>query len=346
MADHSKIEWTDATFNPWIGCTKVSPACDHCYAAVSMPARTLGITWGPGQSRVRTSLANWKLPLRWERQHQAFFAEHGRRRRVFCASLADVFDNEVDPVWRRDLFELIRATPHLDWLLLTQRIGNVRPMLEQQLRQLARYESEHRFFLDWLDGRPPANVRLGATVCNQMEADRDVPKLLEVPAAGRFLSIEPMLGAISLRWDWVSGGRPLGGGPMCNLREPWKYPEPSPAIDWVIVGGESGAGARPLHPDWARHLRDQCDAAGVSFFFKQWGEFSLDYDRDREDPDYRRCGDMARLPGRWINVAGGHGFHGERVHYAHQVGKKNSGRLLDGRQHNDYPLIEREGGAQ
>ncbi|GAB7542982.1 hypothetical protein CS8_026520 [Cupriavidus sp. 8B] len=121
MSESTKIEWTDATFNPWIGCTKVSPACDHCYAEVSTPARALRVTWGAKEDRHRTSAA----PLRWNAQHAEFFATHGRRRRVFCASLADVFDNAVDPAWRVDLLQLIADTPNLDWLL-TKRIGNAR----------------------------------------------------------------------------------------------------------------------------------------------------------------------------------------------------------------------------
>lgn len=109
MAENSKIEWTVHTFNPWIGCTRVSPACDHCYAAELMDTRYGRAKWGPGEARVRTSPSNWKLPLRWNREAMA----NGTRPTVFCASLADVFDVEVDPQWRRDLFELIEATPHL-----------------------------------------------------------------------------------------------------------------------------------------------------------------------------------------------------------------------------------------
>ena len=113
--------------------------------------------------------------------------------------------------------------------------------------------------------------------------------------------------------------------------------EPITPLDWVVIGGESGTKARPMHPDWARSLRDQCAAAGVPFLFKQWGEHDLSYDRDRDDPDYRRCDHMDRLPGRWINLAGGHGFNGGRLHYAHRVGKKAAGRMLDGVQHDGYP---------
>lgn len=248
MAETTKIEWCDSTWNPWIGCTRVSPACDHCYAAVSTPARVLAVEWGPGAQRRRTSPENWKLPLRWEREHEAFESEHGRRRRVFCASLADVFDTEVDPQWRHDLFALIRATPHLDWLLLTKRIGNAMKLVDRST---------------W-DACP--NIWLGATVVTQEEADRDVPKLLAVPAAKRFLSIEPMLGPINLcsirvgRDDSLYRANALTGDGFDGR-----------GLDWIICGGESGPHARPMHPEWARSLRDQCRAAGVPFFMKQMG---------------------------------------------------------------------------
>ncbi|HEY8361099.1 MAG TPA: DUF5131 family protein, partial [Ramlibacter sp.] len=129
MAENTSIEWCDHTFNPWIGCTRVSPGCDNCYAAVSTPARTMGLQWGAGQPRHRT--LTWSLPKRWNARHEAFFAIHGRRQRVFCASLADVFDNQVPPEWRADLFEVIRTTPNLDWLLLTKRPQNIVRMVRE-----------------------------------------------------------------------------------------------------------------------------------------------------------------------------------------------------------------------
>nr|WP_275921833.1 DUF5131 family protein [Burkholderia sola] len=182
MSENTKIEWCDHTFNPWEGCQKVGPGCDHCYAE-TRNARFGGgtaVNWGPGAPRRRTSAANWRKPLQWNRDG-TFYAIHGRRQRVFCASLADVFDNEVDLLWRRDLFRLIADTENLDWLLLTKRIGNVTTML--------RHIGVERL---------PDNVRLGATIVNQAEADRDIPKLLAVPARVRFLSMEPLLGPVDL----------------------------------------------------------------------------------------------------------------------------------------------------
>ncbi len=346
MSENTKIEWTDSTFNPWEGCQKVGPGCDNCYAE-TRNARFAGgtsINWGPDAPRRRTSPANWKLPLKWNK-HEFFqcedcgtrgegkqwedFGPNGGKlddgyacascgsrsmepvnRRVFCASLADVFDNAVDPQWRRDLFSLIELTPNLDWLLLTKRIGNVAGMVSRA--------KSH----DWLAGQ--RNVWLGATIVDQEEADRDIPKLLAVLAAKRFLSMEPLLGLVTLDRRLID---PLEGCSQAGQR----------FIDWVIVGGESGPGARPMHPDWARSLRDQCQAAGVPFLFKQWGEHDLSYDRSRDDPDYQICNRMEKLPGRWINLAGGHGFNGERVHYAHRVGKKAAGRALDGITHDGFP---------
>ena len=168
MADHTKIEWADSTFNPWIGCTRIGPGCDHCYAETLMDKRWHKVRWGTGQPRRRTSPGNWLQPLVWENDHADFRALNGRKRRVFCASLADVFDNEVPAEWREDLFALIRATPHLDWLLLTKRIGNAQAMIRAALSNLdIGYDIP---FTCW----PYPNVWLGATVVNQTEADRDV----------------------------------------------------------------------------------------------------------------------------------------------------------------------------
>lgn len=268
MAENTAIEWADHTFNPWTGCTKVSPACDHCYAE-SWAKRSGTVRWGHGEPRRRTTDANWRLPIKWNAQAQ----REGRRFRVFCASLADVFDNEVPVQWRVDLFRLIASTPHLDWLLLTKRIGNALPMMREVAQQCGGGE------------QPMPNVWLGATVVTQAEADRDVPKLLSVPARVRFLSIEPMLGPITLpgfnaTTSWC---------PLCakivpdSLVRPHEGEHGSAALPcasvydmlhWVIAGGESGPHARPAHPAWFAGLRDQCAAADVPFLHKQNGEWT------------------------------------------------------------------------
>ena len=238
MAEVTGISWTDSTFNPWIGCTKVGPGCDHCYAeALDKRHRWQGEThWGAGKPRMRTSAANWQKPRAWNKTRE----KDGKVHRVFCASLADVFDNEVPAEWRRDLLELIAVTPALTWLLLTKRIGNAHRMLEEAL-------SEMSHGLTRWDDYPWPNVWIGATVVNQGEADRDVPKLLRVKAAKRFVSYEPALGAV----DWT------------------KFP----GIDWIIIGGEStqGAAARPFHVRLARDTIDQCRQIGAAPFVKQLG---------------------------------------------------------------------------
>lgn len=234
------ISWTDLTFNPWIGCTKVSPACDHCYAE-GLATTRLGVEWGPGAARRRTAPGNWAKPPRWNR----IAMEAGHRLKVFCASLADVLDNAVDDQWRADLAAMIIATPWLDWMLLTKRIGNARKMLAAMFP----------------DGVPD-NVALGVTIANQEEADRDLPKALSVKAGlgirRLFLSMEPLLGPVNLA--------------------PWL-----PYIDLVIVGGESGKGARSMPDGWPLALKRQTGEAGVPFHFKQFSQ--ADHGRNHNRPE-------------------------------------------------------------
>lgn len=297
MAENTKIEWATHTFNPWEGCQKVGPGCDHCYAE-ARNVRFGGGNWGPGAPRRRTSEANWRLPLKWNREAEA----SGTRPRVFCASLADVFDNAVDPAWRVDLFHLISQTPNLDWLLLTKRPGNIAAMMPS-------YSHTDRMW---------PNVWLGCTVVNQAEADRDIPKLLAAPAKVRFLSIEPMLGPIDLRG-------PVTGTAGVDALTGWVgglYGEYGPKIGWVICGGESGPHARPMHPDWARLLRDQCKAAGVPFLFKQWGDWAV-----TDDPEV-----MCSVPTAKRDFLGA--SIGEAMI---RVGKKRAGRILDGCSWDEVP---------
>jgi protein gp37 len=315
VAENSKIEWTDHTFNPWIGCTKISLGCDGCYAEARMDKRLHRVRWGAGQPRQRTK--TWGDPVRWNKQHEAFFAEHGRRQRVFCASLADVFDNEVDPAWRASLFALIAGTPNLDWLLLTKRIGNVAAMLEAPGMQ--------KVF--------PANARIGATIVNQPEYDRDIGKLLRLDVPN-FLSIEPMLGAIDLR---------LGGASMPDYSEHRPLPR---SVEWVICGGESGPSARPMHPDWARSVRDQCAKAGVPFLFKQWGEWAeqdgdkptrvFSMDTDVGETLASRCDGFISKAGEFVRDMD-EATSDEPYRGMVRIGKKAAGRMLDGRTHDGFP---------
>ncbi len=182
---NTKIEWADHAFDPWIG-------CDNCYAEADFDKRRHVVQWGPNQPRKRTAPSTWAAPLRWNREAAAA----GVRHRVFCASLADVFDNEVPVQWRVELFNLILSTPNLDWLLLTKRIGNAARMIDDVLPDnIKDLKADHPLAWPW------ANVWIGATVVNQAEADRDIPKLLAVPAAKRFLSMEPLLGPVNIeKW--------------------------------------------------------------------------------------------------------------------------------------------------
>lgn len=340
MAENSKIEWTDHTFNPWTGCTKVSPGCDHCYAE-SWAKRSGTVRWGAGEPRRRTIEANWRKPLQWNAQAE----REGRRFRVFCASLADVFDNDAPEQWRADLFSLIAQTPQLDWLLLTKRIGNAAAMLDR-IAYLGTTDSV-------LERMPLPNVWLGATVVNQEEADRDIQKLLQVPARVRFLSIEPMLGPIDLRQlrGFHNGATPQTHDCLSGHSSdtPWGYvrdkrPDPFSRgrVDWIIVGGESGPGARPMHPDWARSLRDQCKAAGVPFLFKQWGEWADERHARLDQPiatHLRKTVSRLAIDGT-VHPMRGPGP--ESYTGITRVGKKAAGRLLDGVQHDGFPTNTNE----
>ncbi|AJX77436.1 phage Gp37/Gp68 family protein [Burkholderia pseudomallei MSHR733] len=311
MSENSKIEWCDHTFNAWIGCTKISPGCDHCYAERERASTALRVVWGAGNPRHRTAASTWNNPKRWNARHGEFFAKHDRRQRVFCASLSDVFDNAVPPAWRMDLFRLIGDTQNLDWLLLTKRIGNAAAMLCE-------------IGLD----RLPDNVWLGATIVNQEEAGRDIPKLLAVPARVRFLSMEPLLGPVDLvssgaLWSDMNGN--IVNAPSRGLR----------GIDWVIAGGESGPGARPMHPDWTRSLRDQCAAASVPFLFKQWGEWCP---RGPESMGYPLVDTAPRRRITDVGESGQRlGARGRSDCWMQRAGKRATGRLLDSRTHDEFP---------
>jgi protein gp37 len=342
MAENTGIEWATHSFNPWLGCTKISDGCEHCYAERDMDHRFKKVQWGPHGDRVRTKPGNWAKPVTWNAKHAEYFAQHGERQRVFCASLGDVFDNQVDPAWRADLLDLIERTPNLDWLLLTKRIGNVAEMLPE----------------GWLQRHQ--NVWLGISVVNQQEADRDIPKLLALPAHVRFLSMEPLLGAVNLRLS-----RAVREDDHQDM-DGWVDRIHSAAgvgLHWVIVGGESGPGARPMLPAWVEDLRDQCALASVPFLFKQWGEWGTGYTRSDGTSVFRQFASFQQ----WVNKAStwvqggicldssgnmlknGGDFMRARdegkfpVTIMHRVGTKLAGRALGGEEHNGYPDKYRSG---
>jgi protein gp37 len=279
------------------------------------------MNWGKGKPRHRTSAANWRMPLKWHRDAHLFVQcgnghrwqaksvdqeghcpvcglpdSYGARPRVFCASLADVFDEEVPDSWRDDVFELVAKCTHIDWLILTKRPEKMRDyLLGESGAGAANFEEGGCFRHVWL----------GVSIENQKAADERVPILLEIPARVRFLSGEPLLEEVSLVW--------------MRHNNDWDPPTVPEGINWVIVGGESGPNARPMHPEWARSLRDQCAAAGVPFFFKQWGEW---LPRDQ-------IGTRGKM--RDLRIDRGADMEWTRE------GKGNAGCLLDGKIHNEFP---------
>ena len=328
MSDKTGIEWTDHTFNPWWGCSRVSPACRFCYA--DRDAKRYGHeVWRRHGPRRMLSEANWQRPLKWNRDAE----RAGAPTKVFCASMADVFEDHPDVgEARKRLWDLIEATPWLTWQLLTKRPENVGRMAP------------------WRDNWP-AHVWLGTSVENQRYADERIPVLLESGAATLFLSCEPLLGPVDLgmgtdhsghardhiidSWGWDCLD--------CSTEEivvSWTVPD-GPRISWVIAGGESGPKARLSHPDWFRSLRDQCARARVPFLFKQFGEWSPRYGADWP------VGDAWRNPQRhrWVSPHDGRTkafgeFTGtDDLDWARmfRVGKKAAGRELDGRTWDEFP---------
>lgn len=271
MGAETKIEWTDHTLNPWIGCSRVSPGCEHCYAETQANFRkSWGVTWGPLGNRRMTSEDTWHKPRVWNRAAE----KAGVRHRVFCASLADVFEEGRWPELqngRARLFDLIEKTPMLDWQLLTKRPQNIMGMVPSSWR-----------------GGFPNNVWAGCTVEDQKRANERIPELLKVPARVRFLSCEPLLEAVDLKafipWVFRNGIAPNADG------TPFALPTVggSRGVDWVIVGGESGGGARDFNLDWARAIVAQCKAANVACFVKQLGSVAI----TNNDDDRIHVGNM------------------------------------------------------
>jgi protein gp37 len=252
MGENTKIEWCDHTMNFWIGCQEVSPACDHCYARTLNDRRKWVAGWGPHGERRRTAIGNWHKLRKWNRAAE----KSGVRARVFCNSLSDFFDNKAPSEWRREAWHYIEQSPHLDFLILTKRPKNIVAMLPDP-------ETGVR---PWGDGWP--NVWLGTTAEDQTHLAERAWHLAQVPAVVRFLSYEPALGPIDLRAvtnRWGTRWNALTG----NIQHPASGPRETGAISWVICGGESGPGRRPIDLEWARYVRDDCRFYGKAYFFKQ-----------------------------------------------------------------------------
>jgi protein gp37 len=282
MAKQSSIEWTKSTWNPWVGCTRISPACDNCYAAEWDRRFHQGRHWGSGaprkpQGHHADNVRTWNSLA-----PDTEFAGRKGFWPVFVESMGDFFDNEVPAGWRRDAWNVMRNCRNLTFILVTKRIGNVPAMLPD----------------GWGEGWP--HVWLLITVCNQEEADRDVPKLLRTPAHVRGLSLEPLLGPVSLigrdprkdggRMDFLRG---IDTGVCANL--PGK-------LDWIIVGGESGSKARLMPVDWVRQVRDQCEATETAFFFKQWSSADCGKGKRPNVIDGRQWLEFPKIQPRYLGL--------------------------------------------
>jgi protein gp37 len=348
----SEIEWTDKTWNPIAGCSVLSPGCSNCYA-MRMAGRIqrmggkgaekyAGTTRDSKAGPVWTGKVNLDdsallAPLRWRKPA-----------RIFVNSMSDLFHESVPDDLIDRVFAVMAARPQHTFQVLTKRAERMRGYLRgAEMRHtpdgnlhIAARVALIGTFLKHSDGRadifdmvsaidgqwPLPNVWLGVSVEDQRRADERIPLLLDTPASVRWISAEPLLEPVDLRHVAVTDT-----GYINSLTS-----STGPNIDWVVSGGESGPGARPMHPDWIRSLRDQCAATGTAFFFKQWGSWCPLIDRDVDDPDSRRRyeeGPKSQI----VNLAGGRGLHGERVHLMGRYGKRAAGAQLDGREHREWP---------
>jgi protein gp37 len=389
MAKNSKIEWTTHTYNPWIGCTKVSDGCKNCYAETldrnrfskTMDGGTKQAPvrhWGAGAPRHRTNtrheVLGWnkeakEKPHRCERCHSRYTTEkrleykgrcpnwiqvgdkpdaledcngtitENHVPRVFSSSLADVFDAEAPLEWFEDLLQLIDDTPNLNWLLLTKRPENIIPRMDAAMN--GNFEPERTF----LHHMP--HVWLGTSVENQAMADKRIPLLLGVQAKARFLSCEPLLGSVDLA-EWMAPtlqacvahhhrtGHDGGGFGEHYRCDGCDYSrDENRLIHWVICGGESGPGARPMHPDWAQALCDQCAFAGVPFLFKQWGEFAP----DEHGETVMLASGKILTRNEFITTSSHTRSDLDTGAALSRVGKQAAGRHLDGQLHDEYPAL-------
>ncbi|VFU07882.1 DUF5131 family protein [Methylocella tundrae] len=369
MGDKSKIEWTDASWTPirassqdgdgW-HCEHVSEGCRNCYSERMNLRLGSGLAFKPGNLSIVDLFLDERIllqPLRWKKP-----------RRIFVCSMTDIFADFVKDEWIDRIFAIMALCPQHTFQVLTKRSARMRAYISEVHETWCKrgppapgseriYEAALAITgAEWLPETPAEwpikNCWLGVSAEDQKNANARIPDLRATPAAVRFVSIEPMLGPIDLDSTlggtlWIGGQRGCDGmhrgigTPECPRQLHHHHDERCKrGLDWVICGGESGPNARPMHPDWARAIRDQCAAAGVPFFFKQWGEWETSLDRDHDDPDWRADYTYDYVnhgKSKWLNRDGGCGFHGDRFHVMRRVGKRAASRLLDGREHNEFP---------
>lgn len=313
----TKIEWATETWNPVTGCTKISEGCQNCYAE-RMSKRLAGRCGYPKDNPFQVTFHPDKLdePLRWRKPS-----------RIFVCSMGDLFHEDVPEAWIFDIYTTMERCSQHTFLLLTKKIDRAARIL-------------HKF-----TGRtwPLPNVWLGVTAENQARANERIPILLQIPATKRFVSVEPMLGPVDLT-KLTLGPNGHGLDFCLNSLTGWStvYPKGTDrrkimrndeftCLDWVICGGETGPGARPMHPDWVRSLRDQCQAAGTSFFFKSWGDWQEGsaLDTNAKHMIVLNSGETVE-PGHELSISQREKWQYLRPCMMSRVGKKNAGRLLDG----------------
>lgn len=370
MSDGTKIEWTDATWNPITGCSVVSPGCTNCYAMTLAGTRLQHHPSRAGLTKMSKAGPVWTGEVRFNEQWLDQPMRWKRPRMIFVCAHADLFHESVPDEWIDKVFAVMALAEWHTFQVLTKRPERMRAYFDGRRRDFGRCsdvlgdlehglsEGRHDAAVEMLDlfdimDKPQGNVWLGVSVEDQTRADERVPILLDTPAAVRWVSAEPLLGPVGIeQWLHDSDCR-LSSEGVCTCSEPREV-----GIDWVVAGGESGPGARPMHPDWARSLRDQCLAGLVPFHFKQWGDWlpgqNDDYDglggrrsvahwqdgswgpRDASRPDQNY---VMWSPDGTLHRGGSRrgGGYFEVAAWAQRVGKHAAGRLLDGREWNGWP---------
>ncbi len=344
MGDKTGIEWTDATWNPIVGCSVTSPGCTNCYA-MQMAGRLdrMGVAHYAGLTQPSKAGPVWTGVLRQAPEATLLQPLRWRRpRRIFVNSMSDLFHENVPDDWIDLVFAVMALAPQHTFQVLTKRAERMRSYIETKRRNAPEWilvTAGERVLLPY-EGGWPTNVWLGVSVEDQVRADERIPHLLATPAAKRLLSCEPLLGPVDLtNLGGVGSAKSYGAHGFTSLRGLCDRP----AVDWVIVGGESGPRARPMHPDWARSLRDQCQTASVPFFFKQWGEWAPhkpvaggDLGGDVRRGTVRIMHPTGQTDCEVAEETGGRNtIPGSR--YMARLGKHSAGALLDGREWREMP---------